>query len=111
MPGCQSGQRDSFSLRARPSGPYACVIFNLHVIHSPQGLERSSAAFPRLIDLGLRHGGSYYLAYHRWATRRQVEAAHPQFAEFLRRKRRHDPEERFQSEWCRHYRAMFADTL
>jgi hypothetical protein len=29
----------------------------------------------------------------------------------LRAKRRHDPEERFQSDWYRHYRAMFADVL
>jgi hypothetical protein len=31
--------------------------------------------------------------------------------EFLRLKRRYDPQDRFQSEWYRHYRAMFADRL
>jgi hypothetical protein len=31
--------------------------------------------------------------------------------ELLRAKRRYDPEERFQSEWYRHYRTMFADLL
>ena len=40
--------------------------------------------------------------------RRQVEAAYPQFAEFLRLKGRYDADERFQSDWYRHYRAMFA---
>jgi hypothetical protein len=40
-----------------------------------------------------------------------VEACYPQFAEFLRLKREFDPDERFQSEWYRHYRAMFADAL
>jgi hypothetical protein len=40
-----------------------------------------------------------------------VEAAHPRFVEFLRLKRRWDPEERFQSDWYRHYRAMFANVL
>ena len=34
-----------------------------------------------------------------------------QFAEFLRLKKRYDPEERFQSDWYRHYRTMFADIL
>lgn len=67
--------------------------------------------FRRLIDHGTRHGGSYYLTYHRWARRAQVERCYPQFAEFLRLKRKHDPEERFQSEWYRHYRGMFADRL
>ena len=57
------------------------------------------------------HGGSYFLTYHRWARREQVEAAYPQFAEFLRRKVQHDPQERFQSDWWRHYRTMFADRM
>ena len=87
---------------------YACVIFNLHVEHSPDGLTRSADQFRRLIDLALAHGGTYFLTYHRHATRAQVEAAYPRFPEFLRLKRRWDPEERFQSQWYRHYRAMFA---
>ena len=84
--------------------PWACVIFNIQVVHTPAGVDRA-AAFRRLIDHGLRHGGSY----HRWATRPQVEAAYPGFADFLRAKRRLDPAERFQSEWYRRYRTMFAD--
>src|SRR6266404_4187004 len=56
-------------------------------------------------------GGSYYLTYHRYATRKQVEACYPQFAEFLRLKKKYDPDERFQSDWYRHYRTMFADSL
>ncbi|MBI1733958.1 MAG: FAD-binding oxidoreductase, partial [Candidatus Rokubacteria bacterium] len=87
---------------------YACVIFNLHTEHSPEALARTGAHFRRLIDIALGHGGSYFLTYHRHATRAQVEAAYPQFADFLRLKRRRDPAERFQSEWYRHYRAMFA---
>ena len=31
--------------------------------------------------------------------------------EFLRLKKRYDPEECFQSDWYRHYRAMFKDQL
>ena len=46
-----------------------------------------------------------------WATRAQVEACYPQFVEFLRLKKKYDPQERFQSEWYRHYRTMFADKL
>jgi hypothetical protein len=48
------------------------------------------------------------LTYHRWANRDQVERCHPRFAEFLGLKKQHDPEERFQSDWYRHYREMFA---
>ena len=66
------------------------------------------ADFRRLIDLAITRGGSYYLTYHHWATREQVEACYPEMREFLRRKRLYDPEERFQSEWYRFYRRMFA---
>jgi hypothetical protein len=52
-----------------------------------------------------------YLTYHRDATRRQVETCYPQFAEFLRLKKKYDPQERFQSNWYRDYKSMFADSL
>jgi len=87
---------------------YACVIFNLHVEHTPSSLDRAADAFRDLIDLGIRHGGSYYLTYHRWARKDQLERCYPQMREFLRLKRQHDPDEVFQSNWYRHHRAMFS---
>ena len=71
-------------------------------------IDAAAAAFRDLIELGLQHGGSYYLTYHRWARKDQVERCYPQFAEFLALKRRHDPDELFQSNWYRHYRGLFA---
>lgn len=90
---------------------YACVIFNLHTTHDSIALERSARAFRALIDLGIRYRGSYYLTYHRYATREQVEACYPQFREFLRRKLEYDPDEIFQSNWYRHYKKMFSVQL
>ena len=104
-------ERDDESVLAWAREPWACVIFNLHTVHTEAGIARSAAAFRRLIDRAIAHGGSYYLTYHRWATKAQVEACYPRFAEFLRQKRRFDPAERFQSEWYRHYRALFAVDL
>ena len=96
---------ESFLRWARES--FACVIFNLHVTHDATGLENAARAFRSLIDLGIRHGGSYYLTYHRFATKEQVEACYPQFREFLDLKLKHDPHELFQSDWYRHYKKMF----
>lgn len=104
-------ERDDESFLAWAREPWACVIFNLHTVHSDEGLARAASAFRRLIDLSIAHGGSYYLTYHRWATREQVEACYPGFREFLRLKRQYDPRERFQSDWYRHYREMFATDL
>lgn len=90
---------------------YASIIFNLHTAHDPAAVEKTAGDFRRLIDRAIQHGGSYFLTYHHWATRRQVETCYPQFVEFLKRKRKHDPEERFQSDWYRFYKRMFADAL
>jgi FAD/FMN-containing dehydrogenase len=98
---------ESFLPWARQS--YACTIFNLHTIHTPEGLLRSADAFRRLIDMAARRGGTYYLTYHRYASRKQIETCYSEFAEFLRLKRKYDPDERFQSDWYRHYKSMFAD--
>ena len=91
--------------------PYACTIFNLHTAHTAEGRQRSADTFRRLIDMAARRGGSYYLTYSRDATRKQVENCYPQFSEFLRLKKKYDPEERFQSEWYRHYRTVFAESI
>jgi FAD/FMN-containing dehydrogenase len=87
---------------------YACVVFNLHVPRGAEGEARTACAFRTLIDRALAHDGSYYLTYHRYALRNQVLAAHPQLPAFLAAKRRLDPDERFQSDWYRHSRSMFA---
>lgn len=87
---------------------WACTIFNLHVDHSAEGLAKAKRDFLALIDLALELGGSYYLTYHRWARRDQVEAAYPQFEEFLDLKRSHDPGGVFDSDWYRHYSELFA---
>ena len=104
-------ERDEESFLAWARENFACVIFNLHVSHTPEGQESAAAAFRRLIDRAIQFGGSYYLTYHKHATRAQVEECYPQLPEFLRLKRRYDPGERFQSDWYRHYAAMFADSM
>ncbi len=99
-------ERDTESFLAWAREPWACVIFNLHVEHTPDGLRAAEAAFRGLIDCALNFGGSYFLTYHRWAYRAQAEAAHPRLREFLQRKQAHDPEERFTSDWYRHHRKL-----
>ena len=101
-------ERDDETFLAWARERYACIIFNLHVDHTPADIERTAGAFRALIDLAIRHGGSYYLTYHRWARRDQVERCYPQLPALLSLKRQFDPDEVFQSDWYRHYRNMFA---
>lgn len=100
-------ERDTESFLAWAREDWACIIFNLHTEHSPAGIERAADAFRALIDVALALGGSYFLTYHRWARRDQVERAYPQFRNFLSLKTHHDPAHRFQSDWWRHYEKVF----
>jgi FAD/FMN-containing dehydrogenase len=96
-------ERDDESVLAWAREPWACVVFNLHVDHCPSGLGKAERDFRRLIDRAADFGGSYYLTYHRWATRDQIERCHPRMREFLEFKRAYDPREVFTSDWYRHH--------
>lgn len=84
---------------------WACVIFNLLVEHSPPGVERAKTQFRALTDRALDEGGRYYLTYHRWARRDQLERAYPEMRGFLALKDRYDPRGVFDSDWLRAVRA------
>ncbi len=101
-------EKDDESFLAWAKESYACIIFNLLTLHTPGGIEASTRSFRGLIDLAIARGGSYYLTYHKFAKLEQVMACYPQFKQFLALKRKYDPTERFQSDWYRYYRKLFA---
>jgi len=96
-------ERDDESVLAWAREPWACIVFNLHVDHSAAGIRKAEQEFRRLIDRAASLGGSYYLTYHRWATRGQVEQCHPRMREFLDRKLAYDPRILFTSDWYEHH--------
>jgi FAD/FMN-containing dehydrogenase len=104
-------EQDNESFLAWAREPSVCIVCNLHVTHTAEGKKKAARDFRRIIDRVIKLGGRYYLTYHRWAQRRQVEACYPQFVDFLRLKKKYDPAERFQSDWYRHYKSMFADKV
>jgi FAD/FMN-containing dehydrogenase len=96
-------ERDDETVLAWAREPWACVVFNLHVDHTPADIARVSGHFQRLIDRAIEQDGSYYLTYHHWATAAQARHCHPRLVEFLQRKRAYDPDGQFQSDWYRHH--------
>ncbi len=100
-------KRDDESFLAWARKDFACVIFNLHVEHKFDKLEKVGRDFQRLIDRAIEFGGSFYLTYHRWAAKNQVLACYPQFTDFLKLKTKFDESEIFQSNWYRHFKKMF----
>jgi FAD/FMN-containing dehydrogenase len=103
-------EKDDESFLAWAKESYACIIFNLLTFHTPTGIESSARSFRGLIDSAIAGGGSYYLTYHKFAKPEQVVACYPQFKQFVNLKRKYDPTERFQSDWYRHYRRVFASS-
>jgi FAD/FMN-containing dehydrogenase len=101
-------EKDDESFLAWAKESYACVIFNLLTAHTPAGIEASAHSFRGLIDLAITRRGNYYLTYHKFAAAEQLTACYPQFKEFLELKKKFDPTERFQSDWYRYYRRVFA---
>lgn len=101
-------ERDAETALPWARDPWACVIFNLHTQHDPASLRRTARDFRGLIERAARLGGSYFLTYHRWATREQALRCHPNLPSFLAAKQRWDPSELFTSEWHRHQRKLLA---
>ena len=81
---------------------YACVRFNLHVEHDSQKILAAVQTFIRLIDLAIAHGGTYYLAHHRFARPDQLLTCHPSLRQFMATKQSLDPEGIFQNDWYQH---------
>jgi FAD/FMN-containing dehydrogenase len=103
-------ERDDESVLAWATQPWACIVFNLHVDHCPAGIRKAQSDFRRLIDAAAEFGGSYYLTYHRWATRAQVETCHPRMREFLAAKQAWDPRGLFTSDWYVHHVRLMSES-
>jgi FAD/FMN-containing dehydrogenase len=92
-------EKDDETVLAWARESWACVIFNLHVDHVPEAVDKAKHAFRSLIDFALAFGGTYYLTYHRFASRDQLLACHPRIGEFAVAKLAYDPAGKFWSDW------------
>lgn len=95
-------KKDQTSALPWATSDFACVIFNLRTSHTEDGLARTRRAARSLIDAAAECGGSFYLTYHRWATRKHLLRCYPGLPAWLKAKRRCDPGGVFQSDWYRH---------
>lgn len=92
-------EKDDESFLSWAKDDFACIIFNLHINHDQISILSAKHSFRTLIDIAISMGGSFYLTYHRYATRKQLLSAYPQFRTFIARKRHYDPMGRFRSNW------------
>jgi FAD/FMN-containing dehydrogenase len=100
-------EQDKDSFLAWAKKRYACVIFTLHCTSDAHALHKTGGVCRQLIRGATKRSGSFYLTYNRFAARDELDSAYPQFAEFLALKKKYDPTELFQSDWYRHYKALY----
>lgn len=92
-------KKDNESILAWAKNDYICIIFNLHIEHTRDSIDKAVKDFRFLIDLAVKFNGSFYLTYHNFATKEQLLQCYPEFKEFLKMKMKYDPEEIFSSNW------------
>ncbi len=97
--------KESFLAWAKQS--YACVIFTPHVASGDSPMQHARETCKQLERSAIKRGGSFYLTYNRFAGRGELDAAYPQFSDFLQLKKRYDPSEIFQSDWYRYYKGLY----
>ena len=104
-------ERDQESFLAWARESWACVTFDVAAPRTAEGAASLAETTRRLVEAARTRGGTFLLSHQRAATPEQLRACYPQFPEFVRLKQRHDPADRFQSEWYRHYRHVGSGPL
>ncbi len=104
-------KKDTESYLAWAKEDFVCIICNLNVKHTDEGVTKAKEHFRMIIDRAIEYGGSFYLTYHKWATKKQIITCYPQFVHFLQLKKQYDPSELFQSSWYQHYKEIFSGEL
>jgi hypothetical protein len=79
------------------------VVTFFHQERTAAGDQAMQELTRSLIDEAIVFGGSYYLPYRLHATPDQLHRAYPSVDNFLRDKRRLDPDTLFRNEWWRRY--------
>jgi len=69
-----------------------------------QEVENAQKSIRKMIDITLKHNGTFYLPYYPYATKKQLLEAYPNFDEFVKEKEKYDPNEYITSLFYERYR-------
>jgi FAD/FMN-containing dehydrogenase len=70
---------------------------------SKQEIRKTESVVQKMIDVTLKHKGSYYLPYYSYPSKRQLREAYPRIDDFFEKKRQLDPNERFKNLFYERY--------
>ncbi|MCI0766025.1 FAD-binding oxidoreductase [Bacillus sp. TL12] len=66
-------------------------------------IKKTKTVLGKMIDVTLKHNGSYYLPYYSYPTKQQLKQAYPRIEEFLQKKKEIDSQERFVNLFYKEY--------
>ncbi|SMQ77918.1 FAD/FMN-containing dehydrogenase [Bacillus sp. OV166] len=69
-----------------------------------QDVEKAQKSIQKMIDITLKHNGTFYLPYYPYATKKQLLESYPNFDEFVHEKEKYDPDESITSLFYERYR-------
>jgi decaprenylphospho-beta-D-ribofuranose 2-oxidase len=70
---------------------------------SEESIETTGRVIRNMIDVTLKHDGTYYLPYYHYPTKEQLKEAYPRTEEFFEMKEKYDPDERFMNLFYEEY--------
>jgi decaprenylphospho-beta-D-ribofuranose 2-oxidase len=70
---------------------------------SEESIETTGRVIRNMIDVTLKHDGTYYLPYYHYPTKEQLKEAYPRTKEFFEMKEKYDPDERFMNLFYEEY--------
>ncbi|MFC4411628.1 FAD-binding protein [Chungangia koreensis] len=70
---------------------------------SKSEIEKTGNVIQKMIDVTLKHDGSYYLPYYPYPTQEQMDEAYPRNSEFFQLKKHFDPNEVFMNLFYKEY--------
>lgn len=70
---------------------------------SKKEIEKTEKVLQKMIDVTLKHDGSYYLPYYSYPTQAQMDEAYPRNKEFFEQKKKFDPNEVFMNLFYKEY--------
>lgn len=78
------------------------VVLMQHGVKEQQ-IADATEIIQKWTDLTLEHGGTYYLPYYRYQTKKQFRSSYPEWDTFAKEKLRRDPEGVFQNMFYEQY--------
>jgi decaprenylphospho-beta-D-ribofuranose 2-oxidase len=70
---------------------------------SEESIETTGRVIRNMIDVTLKHDGTYYLPYYHYPTKEQLKESYPRSEEFFEMKEKYDPNERFMNLFYEEY--------